>query len=132
MDQVHLGRKAGEENCLFHGGIAATDDADGLVHKEEAIAGGAGRNAVADQSHLARQAEPARTGSAGDNQRARFHLVRAEIELDGRSMQVGGNQVTRLKLGAELFGLLAHVLYQFRSLHTIGPTGKVLHQRSYA
>ncbi len=56
MDQVNLGGKAREEDGFFHGGVAAADDADLFAGEEEAVAGGAGRNTVADEGLFAGQA----------------------------------------------------------------------------
>ena len=129
VDQVHLRGEARQEHRLFHGGVAAADDADVLAGEEEAVAGGAARNAVADERLLTGQSEPARAGARGDDQRARVHHLVAEVQFDRRLGQVRADQVTHLHLGAELLGLLAHVFDQLRSLHAIGPAGKVLDQR---
>ena len=49
MDQRHLCAEAREEVGFFHGGIAAADHHDLLAAVKEAVAGGAGTDAVADQ-----------------------------------------------------------------------------------
>ena len=56
MNEGDLGGEAREEERLFHGGVAAADHRDLLAGKEEAVAGGAGRNAVTDQRLLVGQA----------------------------------------------------------------------------
>src|SRR3546814_19856746 len=43
----------------------AADDGDGVVPEEEAVAGGAGRDAVADQPALVLEAEHERLGARG-------------------------------------------------------------------
>ena len=47
IDERDLGGEAGEEDRLFHGGVAAADDGDLLAGGEEAVACGAGADAVA-------------------------------------------------------------------------------------
>jgi hypothetical protein len=68
MNERDLGGEAGEEDRFLHGGVAAADHDDFFAGKEKAVAGGAGRNAVADQLLLVRQAQPAGGGAAGDDQ----------------------------------------------------------------
>src|SRR5262249_54492132 len=68
VDQRHLGGEIGKKDCLFHGRVAAADDAHLLATEEEAVAGGACRNAEAAQLLLARQAQPARLGSGAYDQ----------------------------------------------------------------
>jgi hypothetical protein len=45
--------------CLFHRRVAAADHGDLLARRKEAVAGGAGTDAVADQRLLRRQIQPA-------------------------------------------------------------------------
>jgi hypothetical protein len=63
VDEGDFGGEAGEEERLFHGGVAAADDGDLLAGEEEAVAGGAGADAVADEGLLGGQVEPAGAGA---------------------------------------------------------------------
>ncbi len=63
VDERDLGGEAGEEQGLFHGGVAAADDGNLFAGEEEAVAGGAGADAVADERLLGWQIEPARACS---------------------------------------------------------------------
>ena len=54
VDDGDLGGEAGEEEGLFHGGVAAADDGDLFAGGEETVAGGAGADAVADEGLLGR------------------------------------------------------------------------------
>ena len=54
MDQGYLASEAGQERGFFHGGVAAADDCYGFAGKEEAVAGGTGRDAVADEGLFVR------------------------------------------------------------------------------
>ena len=69
MHQRHLGGEIGEEQRLLDRGIAAADHQHFLAAIEEAVAGGAGGDAVAAEFLLARQIEPARLGAGRENQR---------------------------------------------------------------
>ena len=62
-----LGGEIGEEQRLLDRGVAAADHQHILVAVEEAVAGGAGRHAVALELLLGRQAEPARLRAGGDD-----------------------------------------------------------------
>src|SRR5262249_21007837 len=77
VDQRHLGGEIGKEDRLFHGRIAAADDAHLFATKEETVAGGACRNAEAAQLLLARQAQPARLGAGAYDQRLTEVLITA-------------------------------------------------------
>ena len=54
---------------FFDRGVAAADDGDVLVAEEEPVAGGAGRDALAAEGLLGRQAEVLGRGAGGDDQR---------------------------------------------------------------
>ena len=77
VQQRDLGGEAGEEQRFFHGRVAAADHGDRLAAEEEAVAGGATGDAVADQRLLAGQTQPARAGAGGDDQRARGEFRRS-------------------------------------------------------
>src|ERR1700733_6300993 len=49
IDERDFGGEAGEEESLLHGGVAAADDGDLFAGDKEAVAGGAGADAVADE-----------------------------------------------------------------------------------
>ena len=55
-----VGGEAGQEDRFLHRRVAAADDRDRLAAEEVAVAGRAGRDAVADQRALRRQAEQPR------------------------------------------------------------------------
>ena len=69
MDQRHLVGEIGEEQRFLGRGIAAADHRDLLAAEEEAVAGGAGRNAEALEFAFAGQAQPVGAGAGGDDQR---------------------------------------------------------------
>ena len=63
VDDRHLVGELGEERGLFDGRVAAADDGDVLAAEEEAVAGGARRQAVAEQALLGLEAEHQRLGA---------------------------------------------------------------------
>src|SRR5205823_560621 len=82
MDDRHLGGELGQEKRLFHRGIAAADDADLLAAEEEAITGGARRDAVAAELLLARQIEPLRRRAGRDDDRFGVHLALSGLDQE--------------------------------------------------
>ena len=125
VDDRDLGGEAGEEERFFHGGVAATDDGDLHAAGEEAVAGGAGADAVADECLLGGEAEPARGGAGGDDERAGEDDVAVDGELEGRLADVGGGEMAEGDLGAEARGLLLHVVDELGALDAVGPAGEV-------
>ena len=69
VDDGDLGAEPGQEDRLLHGGVAAADDGDVVVPEEEAVAGGARRDAVAEQALLVGDAEHEGAGAGGDDER---------------------------------------------------------------
>ena len=89
MHQRDLAAEAREEVGLFHGRIAAADHHDVLAAIEEAVAGGAGADAVADQLLLGFEAQPARRSAGGDDHRARFDPFAFDVEAERARGEVG-------------------------------------------
>ena len=128
MQQRDLGGEAGEEERLFHRRVAAAHHCDFLAAEEEAVAGSATGDAVADQRLLALQSQPARAGAGGNDQRARHDFAGRSLEPEGIFAQVNFVEVGKLKGRAEAGGLLLHVVDQFGALDALRPAGKVFHQ----
>ena len=128
MNERDFGGEAGEEEGFFHGGVAAADHADLFAGEEEAVTGGAGADAVADESLFGGQAEPSRGGSAGDDEGAGVDGFAAEVEGERVFGEVGGGEVAEAEFCAEAGGLLAHVLDELGALDAVGPAGKVFDQ----
>ena len=128
VDQGDFGGEAGEEEGLFHGGVAAADDGDFLAGGEEAVAGGAGGNAVADESLLGGEVEPAGACSGRDDEGAGENLLGADGKFDGLTGfggEFGGGEVGHAELGAEAGGLLLHVFDELGALDAFGPAGEI-------
>src|SRR3712207_2024642 len=127
---VHDGHalgEAGEEGGLLHRRVATADDHDVLVAEEEAVTGGTGRDAAAEQALLVVQAQVPVLGAGGHDDGVRaVHLVADLDDLRGGG-EVDLGDVARLQLGAEALGLRAHVVHQLRALDALGEAGEVLH-----
>jgi hypothetical protein len=128
VDQRDFCGEAGEEERLFHGGVAAADDGDLFAGGEEAVAGGAGGDAVADEGLLGGQVEPAGASPGGDDDRAGVDGLAADVEGEGVFGEIDGAEVSHAQLGAEADGLLLHVLNELGALDALGPAGKVFYQ----
>ena len=69
VDHRDLVGEVGEEQRFLDGGVAAADDRDLAVLVEEAVAGGAGRDAEAAELLLGGQVQPVRLRAGRDDQR---------------------------------------------------------------
>ena len=66
------------------GGIATTDDSDGLILIESTIASGTIRNAVADEFRFIDEIEAAWGGASGENDRfGGISLIASQSEVSG-------------------------------------------------
>ena len=128
MHQGDFAAEAREEVGLFHGGIAAADHHDLLAAIEEAVAGGASADAVADQLLLAFEAQPARAGAAGDDQGAGLDPLAFDVEAEGTLREIGVDDGAMHELGAEILRLQLHVLDQVGTVDALGEAREVLHQ----
>ena len=128
MEQGDLGGEAGEEQSFFHGGVAAANDGDVFAAEEEAVAGRAAGDPVADKSLLTGQTEPAGAGTGGDDQRAGVDFAGRGMQPDRVRAKLDPIQVGELEGGAKALRLLLDVVYQFRALDAIRPAGKVFDQ----
>ncbi len=101
----HLGGEAGEEDGLFEGGVAPAGHGDVLLAEEEPVAGGAGRDPVAEEAALVGAAQHERAGAGGDDQgvglERGFVGVRVgQPQGEGR----GGGEVKAADLGRPQLG----------------------------
>jgi hypothetical protein len=115
VHQRDLAGDVGEVERLFDGGVAAADHRDFLVAVEEAVAGGAGRHALAGEGFFGRQAEVLGAGAGGDDQRVAGVFARIAHQADRLFGQMGGVDVVEDHLGVEA----QRVLLEAR--HQLGP-----------
>ena len=131
MDDGDLGGEPGQEGRLLHRGVASPDHRDVLIAEEEAVAGGAGGQAVAHQLDLAVESQHERLGPGGHDHgpspqgRLRCAGVAGPDAVGlGREVHPGG--LHGVDLGTEPDGLLPEPLHQLRAHHALGEAGIVL------
>src|SRR5262245_14454991 len=122
------GGEIGEKQRLFDGGIASADHDHLFAAIEKAIAGGAGGDAIALEFLLGRQLQPARLRPGGDD-----HAV-GEIAVAGITLEperpvreVDLAHVVGDDFGADMLGLLLHLLHQPGPLDDVGEARIVFH-----
>ena len=126
VDQVDFAGVAAEEVGLFHGGIAAADDGNGLAAEKETVAGGAGRDAVAEELAFGLQAEHAGRGAGSDDERFSIVSIFARSDFERATREIDLIDHASLELGAKLLGLRAHIFDELRAEDAFGKTGEIL------
>ncbi|CAM5289963.1 hypothetical protein SSCI18S_00268 [Sphingobium scionense] len=110
----------GEVERFLDRRIAAADDHDLLAAIEEAVAGGAGADALALQMLLALDAEPLGLGTGADDQRiGDIEGAAVPLQLEGTFAEVDVDDLVIHHLRADMFGLGLHLLHQPRPLDHI-------------
>ena len=130
MNERDLGGETREEYSFLHGGVSAANHHDFLPGKEKAVAGGAGRNAVADEFLFVGQTQPAGRSAASDNECLRVNLVLSEMQQKRTLAEVDAGEMSYAIFRAKALGLLAHVLNELRSHDSFWKAGKIFHERS--
>jgi hypothetical protein len=112
--------------CFLNGCIAAADDGDRLVAVEKAIAGGAGRNALAHEFFFGGQAKILGRCAGRDNQRVAGIGAGVADQREGLFGQLGGVNVIEDDFGVEALGVRFKAGHQFRALHAVGIGGPIV------
>src|SRR5258708_1954047 len=110
VDQRHLFAETGQKIRLFHGRISATDDHDLLAAIEEAVAGGAGADAMADELLLIRQIQPACRSARSDDKCARLEPLIVDAQPEGSLGKGGFDHFPVTVLAPQIHALLLHTL----------------------
>ncbi len=98
-----------------------------LPRIEEAVAGGAGRHAVAQEALLGRQPEIARLGAGGDDDGVGGVFGTAvAFEQERAPLEVGLEDGVVDDLGADMLGLSAHLVHEPGTLDHVGEAGIIL------
>ena len=126
VEQVHLGREAGQVGRLLERGVAAADDGDLAVLEEEAVAGRAGRHAAATQPRLAVEAEPQRRRAGGDDHGLGAVFGAARPDAERPLGEVDAVDVDVDEARAEPLGLGAHRGHQVGALDAVREARVVL------
>jgi hypothetical protein len=128
VHDLHLAPEARQVERLLDRGVTAPHHHDVLILEEEAVARGAGRQAVPQEPLLRFDSEEPRRGAGGDDQRPGEEVM---LVVDGEAerplRQVGRGGRASQVLGAESRRLLADVLDQLRAHDAGGEAGEVLH-----
>ena len=126
VKQGHLAGEVGQEQRLFHGGIAAADHHDLLAAVEEAVAGGASRDAEALVGLLGLETQPLGARAGGKDHRI-GGVGRAAVAMrhKGPHVEVELGDNVPDDLGAHGAGMGLHVDHQLGALH-LGMAGPVL------
>jgi len=120
MDHRDLAGDVGQVERLLDRGVAAADHADVLVAVEEAVAGGAGRHALAHEGLLRGQAQVLGRGAGGDDQRIAGVLAGIADQPQRTLVELHRVDVVEDHLGAEALGVLLEARHEVRPLHPVG------------
>src|SRR5579883_665839 len=126
VNQMHFAGVAREEIGFLHGGVAAANNRNGLAAEEEAVTGGARRNAVADKFALAGETEHARGSAGGDDQSPRDVVHVAGFNAKRPDAQIHVGDGAGAKFRAEFLRLFAHVFDEFRTHDAVRKARKIL------
>ena len=127
VDEGDLRGVTGKIHRLLDRRVAAADDADRHVAEKEAVAGGAGRHPESLEPLLAFQSQPAGAGARGDDKGIGGIAVAGIAEQGERpARKIGRDDGVGVGGGADVLGLLLHLLHQPRSLDDLGEAGVVL------
>ncbi len=111
----------GQEQRFLDRGIAAADHEHFLVAIEEAVAGGAGGNAIAAEFLFAGQIEPARLRAGRKDQRVgEIDIAGIAIEPERAARQIELVDVVGDHPGADMGRLLLHLLHEPGALDHVG------------
>ena len=126
----HLGGEIGEKQRLLDCGIAAADHQHLFAPIEEAVAGGAGGNAVAAKLLFRRQVEPARLGAGGENEAVgQIDIAGIANQPQRPAAELHGVHMVGNDPGADMLSLLLHLLHQPRALDDVGEARVILYVR---
>ena len=123
---VHRARELGEEVRLFHRRVAAADDQYRLALEEEAVAGRAGRHAVAHQPRLGFDAEQRAVAPVETISASQVNSSSLARKRNGRFERSTDSTSPVDELGAEARGLSAEPLHHLGPHQALGKARVVL------
>ena len=107
--------------------VAAADHRDRLAAIEKAIAGRAGRHALAAKGLFRGQPQVLRRGAGGDDQRIAGVLAVIAEQAKGTLAQIDPIDMVEHDLGVESFRMAAHALHQRGSLQMLDIARPIVH-----
>ena len=125
VDQRHARGKARQERRFLERRIAAADDGDRPAAKEEAVAGGARRDAVPHQRAFRRQPS-SRADAPVEMITVRACTTLVARDLERPHVEVDADDVARPQLRAEPLRLSAHAPISVRAHDAVLKSRKVL------
>lgn len=126
MHQGDRASEAGQEGCLFHRGVAAADHDDVLVTEEEAVAGGAGADAAAEEAFFTGNAEVTGCRAHGEDDRVRGVRFAVRDDRLDRAAEIDLFDVLGADVGIEAKCLLTHLFHQVGAHDSFAESGEVL------
>ena len=121
MHDRDLAGEVRQEQRLLDRGIAAADDEHLLAPVEEAIASGTGGNAIAFEFLLRRKIEPARLRAGREHERlGQEDIAGVAGDPERTAGQFDAVDVVGDDVGADMRGLLLHLLHQPGTLDDVG------------
>ena len=129
MNQGHVRGDVRQIERLLDRRIAAAHHRDRLAPVEKAVAGRAGRDALAAEGLFRGQAQILRRGAGGDDERIAGVLAVVSVQAEGALPQFHPVDVVERELGVEALGVPAHALHELRSLQVLDVARPVVHIR---
>ena len=127
MHHRHAAGDVAQVERLFHGRVAAANHGHFLVAVEEAVTGGAGRDALAGEGRLRLQTQIACRGAGGDDQRVARVGAAVTRQHEGTLRQVRLVDVVEDELGLEALGVGLEARHQLRTLDPVHVGRPVVH-----
>ena len=127
MDQRHLRGVVREVERLLDGRVAAADNDHFLATEEKPVAGGAGRDATPAECLFGRQSEPLRRGAGRYDEGVGLVAIAGVADADERpAAEIDLDDGVEEQFGADMLGLLLHLLHQPGALDDVGEARIVL------
>src|SRR5699024_6490763 len=123
-DRDGLG-EAGQEECLFHRGVATADHGDVLVAEEETVTGGAPGGTSSGKFLFTGHTQFAVAGTGRNDHGVRVVGLITRDDLLDRFGQVDLGDVLRDEFGTETLRLFTEVVHEVRSHDAVGEAGVV-------
>jgi len=127
MYQGHSLGELGQEQSLLQRRVAAADDHDLLILKEEPVAGGAGRHPVSNQLTLRGKPQHLRRRPGRDDERPALLHRPVDGDPERAPAEIRGGNRPLAKLRPEPFGLLAHRPDEVGAQQSLRKARKILH-----